>query len=245
MAGLAACLASSSLKQFRPLVWMFLTTFFIFLTAKGRFYYVAPAYVMVTAAGSAWWLNWLAGRPAGLRRAATYILYGLVAIGGLAGFLIVKPVAPINSPLWQHTSSLNPEVVEMVGWEDLSAQVAAIYRACCLQKKGPTRSSWLEIMARPGAFDLYSGKYSLPPVISGADGFWYRGDGEAEPKTVIVVGFERSYAGNFFASCNSAGTVANRFGVKNEETTRHTGLYVCRQPWHSWEEMWPDMLWFQ
>jgi hypothetical protein len=33
--------------------------------------------------------------------------------------------------------------------------------------------------------------------------------------------------------------------VKNEETTRHTGLYVCRQPRRPWAEMWPEMKWFQ
>ena len=51
-----------------------------------------------------------------------------------------------------------------------------------------------------------------------------------EPETVIVVGFEISYASNFFASCRYTGKVTNSYQVKNEETTHHTGLYVCREP---------------
>ena len=37
----------------------------------------------------------------------------------------------------------------------------------------------------------------------------------------------------------------NQYGVRNEETTRHTGLYLCRQPRRPWSEMWKGMQWFQ
>lgn len=69
--------------------------------------YVAPAYVMLTAAGCAWCLNELAKRSEMLRRAGTGLLYALVAVGGMAGILLIKPVAPINSALWKITSKLN------------------------------------------------------------------------------------------------------------------------------------------
>ena len=96
-----------------------------------------------------------------------------------------------------------------------------------------------------GALDLYGPEYGLPRVISGGNSLWARGYGEPAPETAIVVGFDRSYAGSFFKSCDAAGFVKNRYNVKNEETTRHTGLYVCRQPRRPWAEMWPEMQWFQ
>jgi hypothetical protein len=74
---------------------------------------------------------------------------------------------------------------------------------------------------------------------------WYRGYGENEPETVIVVGFEYSYLGSFFHSCKTVGRVTNRYGVKNEESTYHTGLYVCRNPVQPWNRMWKQMQWFQ
>jgi 4-amino-4-deoxy-L-arabinose transferase-like glycosyltransferase len=244
VAGIAGCLFSTSLRRFRPLVWMFLTTFIIFLVAKGRSYYVAPAYVMLVAAGSVWWMNWLAGRSTRLRQAGTGSLYGLLVLGSLAGIIIVKPVAPINSTLWKVSSRLNPEVVEMVGWPDLAAQVSSIYQAIPDDQRART-----VILAgnygEAGALDLYGRELGLPRVISGADSFWYRGYGDPEPVTVIVVGFERSYAGNFFVSCVPAGAVSNQYNIRNEESTRHTGLFVCRQPRQSWDKLWEKMLWFQ
>jgi hypothetical protein len=60
-----------------------------------------------------------------------------------------------------------------------------------------------------------------------------------------VVGFEGSQAANFFNSCEFHGSVKNRYDVKNEETTYHTGLFVCREPRQTWSDMWQDMKWFQ
>jgi hypothetical protein len=62
---------------------------------------------------------------------------------------------------------------------------------------------------------------------------------------VILVGFDRSLAERLFQSCRAAGQVTNRYRVRNEETERHNFLYVCRGPWDSWAEIWPDMQWFQ
>lgn len=42
-----------------------------------------------------------------------------------------------------------------------------------------------------------------------------------------------------------SGTVKNSYNVKNEETTFHTGLYVCREPRQPWSEMWQEVWWFQ
>jgi 4-amino-4-deoxy-L-arabinose transferase-like glycosyltransferase len=242
--GLFACLFSASLKRFRPLAWMFLTTFTIFFIARGRFYYVAPSYGMLLAAGSAWIVNWLESRNATFKRYATIFLSTWIAVGTLAAIIMIKPVAPINSPLWKITSGLNAEIVEMVGWDDLASQVSAIYQAIPESEKTNT-----VILAgnygEAGALDLYSHEYTLPRVISGADSFWYRGYGSPDPQTVILVGFDRSYANQFFTTCTTEGMVSNRYNVSNEESSRHTGLYVCREPRRPWSELWQQMLWFQ
>jgi hypothetical protein len=132
----------------------------------------------------------------------------------------------------------------MVGWPDLVAQVQSIYQALPEHEK-PRTIILAGNYGEAGALDLYGRDLGLPPVISGADSFWYRGYGDPEPETVIVVGLERGYAEQFLQSCTFAGTVTNHYGIKNEETTRHTGLYICRQPHRPWSEMWKDMLWFQ
>ena len=52
IAGLFFYFRSPQGRRFRMLGWMFLVTFLIFLVAKGRSYYLAPAYPMLLAAGA-------------------------------------------------------------------------------------------------------------------------------------------------------------------------------------------------
>jgi hypothetical protein len=243
-AGLGLCLFGASMKRFRPLAWMFLVTFSLFFVSKGRSYYTAPAYVMLLAAGAVGFESWLGRRARGTRRLGFGLLRGLQVLGSVIAIILIKPIAPINSPLWQITSSVNEDVTEMVGWQDLTAQVAEIYQSLPESEKARTA-----ILAgnygEAGALDLYGDAYGLPRVITGTNSMWYRGYGEPEPETVIVVGFELSYAGMFFKSCKQSGTVTNRYQVKNEESTHHTSLFVCREPHRPWSEMWQDMQWFQ
>ncbi len=242
--GLGVCLVGPAFKRFRALGLAFLVTLALLWFTRGRAYYVAPAYVMLFAAGAAAWEAWLSGRSALIRRLVSGAGWGLLAVGMALMVIIVKPVAPINSALWKIASSLNGEVVEMVGWDDLTAQVAAIY-AQVPEADKPRTAILAGNYGEAGALDLYGPAYGLPPVISGANSLWARGYGNPEPETVIVVGFERGYAESFFAQCMPAGWVTNRYNVKNEETTRHTGLYVCRQPRRPWADMWKTMQWFQ
>jgi 4-amino-4-deoxy-L-arabinose transferase-like glycosyltransferase len=242
--GLVTCLFAVSMKRFRALGWMFIVTFVLFIINQGRSYYTGPSYVMLLAVGSVYFENWLATKSMGQRKLGFGILWALLAIGGVAFFIAIKPIAPISSPLWDITSDLNGEVVEMVGWQDLTAQVAEIYKSIPESEK-PRTAILAGNYGEAGALDLYGDEYALPRIISGSNSYWYRGYGEPEPETVIVVGFDSSYAGQFFKSCNYAGTVKNQYGVKNEESSYHTGLYICREPRRPWSEMWQTMRWYQ
>ncbi len=244
IAGLIFCLVLPAGKRFRAVGWWFLITFTLFLIARGRSYYLGPAYAMLIAAGAAWWEGWLAERQSLGQRAGWATLWVLVIVGGAAGFVLIKPVAPIDTPQWEITSGINREVLEMVGWPDLVEEVAAIYDGLPEAEKADTA-----ILAgnygEAGALDLYGPHYGLPRVISGANSLWARGYGDPPPEQVIVVGFEGSYATALFKSCTPAGVVTNQYNVRNEESTRHTVLYVCREPRQPWPVMWEQMQWFQ
>lgn len=244
VAGLCFCLFLPAGKRFRVVAWMFLVSFVLMWATRGRGYYLAPAYAMFVAAGAAWWESWLARRKQSSRRWGWGVTWGVLALAAAVGVVLVKPIAPINSSLWAVTSQVSGEVVEMIGWPDLVAQVADIYTRLPESEKAGAA-----ILAgnygEAGALDLYGAGYDLPPIISGANSLWARGYGDPEPQTLIVVGFDRPYAEHFFRSCQPAGQVSNRYGVKNEESTHHTGLYVCRQPRRPWADMWQEMQWFQ
>jgi hypothetical protein len=178
------------------------------------------------------------------RRLGLGALWSLLVIGGVIFFVLVKPIAPINSSMWDITSKLNSEIVEMVGWQDLTKQVADIYQSIPESEK-PRTVIVAANYGEAGALDLYGKEYDLPGVISGANSLWYRGYSDFQPEAVILVGFDQSYQGEVFESCKYSGTVTNSYGVKNEESTRHTGLYLCHGMKKSWSELWPNMQWFQ
>lgn len=244
LAGLVFLLFSPQGRRFRLLVWMFLVTFALLWISQGRGYYLAPAYAMLLAAGAVWWEAWLDGRKETARRIGWAVTGTVMTLAIVGGTLLVKPVVPLTSSLWEFTSKINREAVEMIGWPELAGQVADIY-AQIPEAEKPRTAILAGNYGEAGAFDLYAVDYGLPPVISGANSLWARGYGNPEPETVIVVGLELSDAGLLFKKCEQAGRVSNPYGVKNEESSRHTGLYVCREPRNSWDHMWKYMQWYQ
>ena len=244
IAGLVWCLILPAGRRFRALGWMFLVTFALLFLARGRGYYIAPAYAVFIAAGAAWWEGWLTGRRQRIRRAGWAFSWGLLTVAALLGVVLVKPIVPIGSPLWATTSDVNGEAREMIGWPELAEQVAGIY-----QDIPDTAKPGTVILAgnygEAGALDLYGPALGLPRVISGSNSLWARGYGDPEPETMIVVGFELPYAQRFFQNCKTVGRVSSTYGVKNEESTSHTGLFVCTEPRQPWPAMWNDMQWFQ
>ncbi len=231
-------------RRFRALGWAFVVTFAAFLVSQGRGYYLSPAYVMLLAAGAVWWEDALRRRKVSLRRFGWATIGFLLVVGSLVGVVLIKPLAPVNSALWEITSEVNGELREMIGWTDLAAQVAAVYNRLPAEDRASTA-----ILAgnygEAGALDYYRQAYGLPPMISGSNSLWERGYGVPPPEILIVVGFERGYADSFFKTCTWSGTVTNAYGVENEESTRHTELYLCSQPRQPWEQMWKNMQWFQ
>jgi hypothetical protein len=161
------------------------------------------------------------------------------------GYISYPPVVPINTPLWEFTTGVTDDLfTEMVGWQDLTAQVAEIYQSLPETEK-PRTVILAGNYGEAGALELYGKEYGLPQTISGANSMWTRGYGAFEPETVIVVGFESAYAKRFFKTRQYSGRVTNRYGVQNEESTRHTGLFVCRGPHRPWQVMWQEMQWYQ
>ena len=195
--GLSLCLFSVSMKRFRVLGWMFIVTFVLFLINKGRGYYTGPAYVMLLAAGCVWFESWLGTRTETKRRVGFGLLWTTQVIGSLIAIVLMKPIGAVNSALWDFRSDVSGDLfVEMVGWQELTAQVAEIYQSIPESEK-PRTVILAGNYGEAGAFDLYGDEYGLPRMITGANSMWYRGYGEPEPETVIVVGFEGDYARAF------------------------------------------------
>lgn len=242
-AGLFFCLVSKAGSRFRMLGWMYVVLLTLFVIAKGRSYYLAAAYPMLYAAGSVWGeeqLRSLSRVWVGCVRALVWIA---LAVDVILIAAITIPSAPVNSPLWKFASKNNGDLVEELGWPELTQKVAQIRDSLPEQDRAR-----LGILAgnygEAGAINLYGPGFQLPQAISGINSFWQRGYGNPPPETLIVLGISRGFLERNFASCQIAGHTPNPYGVENEETRDHPDIYVCRGLRQSWPDFWRDFQYY-
>jgi hypothetical protein len=244
MAGVGYYFFSRPPARYRALGWMYVIPSLLFVLAKGRGYYLAPAYPMLFAAGSVWGEQWRAS----LRRPWALAVRASVRVALVAGIIgvaaITLPLAPINSPWWRVANAKNGDLREEIGWPELVETVAGIRDSLPPQDRARL-GVLVGNYGEGGALNLYGPKYGLPRAISGINSFWQRGYGDPPPQTLIVVGISRGFLDHHFTGCELAGHTWNRYGVENEETQDHPDIFVCRGLLDgSWAEFWKNFQYF-
>jgi hypothetical protein len=239
LAGLYYVFATEDGKRYRPIGWMFVVPFVLFLIARGRAYYMAPGYPMLLAAGAVWAERWLASLPSPGALVIRCSVWIALTIGALIVAATVLPMAPPGSVWWQSADKANGgNFNEEIGWPELVETVASIRDTLPIEDR-----SGLGILTadsgQAGAINLYGPAFQLPKAICGTNSHWYRGCGNPPPETLIVVGMPR-LIGRAFSSCKIAGHVSNLYGVRNS-TIPNTEIFVChglRLPWPSfWQRL--------
>lgn len=229
-------------RRFRMIGWMFLVTLLIFVVAKGRSYYMAPAYPMLLAAGAVLeegWLQSMSQLHARVLRVATATA---LILGGIIAAALTLPLAPINSKWWQAANQVDGDFREEIGWPELVAEVARIYNSM-----PPAERSSTGILAtnygEAGAINIYGPAYGLPRAISGVNSFWYQGYPDPAPQTLIVIGLDADDRNQYFQSCKVAGHITNPYGIQNEEA-EHPEIYLCRNLRQPWQDFWHDFRYY-
>jgi len=243
LAGLAFFFFKEEGKPYRLLGWMYVVALILLAVARGRFYYLAPAYPMLLAAGTVVAERWFASHSTRFGRNGWRLSWGALVVGAVFGGVLMLPIAPINSALWNMTSQVHDNFVEQVGWPDLVETTAAIFNDL-----PPDEQAQAGILAgnygEAGAINLYGPAYGLPEAISGVNSYWLRGYGNPPPQLLIVLGFSQEQVDRVFETCEVAGQVSNRYGVANEETRFHPDIFVCRGLRQSWPEFWATFRYF-
>jgi hypothetical protein len=243
LAGLYYCLFSAAGRRFRMLGWMYVVPLLLFVIAKGRGYYLAGAYPMLYAAGSVWGEQHLKSIGQTWAGFVHVVAWTALAVDILLFGVIAMPSAPVNSPLWKFASKINGDLVEELGWPELTQAVAQIRDSLPASERAR-----LGILAgnygEGGAINLYGPNYGLPQAISGINSFWQRGYGDPPPETLIVLGISHGFLERNFSSCELAGHTPNPYGIENEETRDHPDIYVCRGLRQSWPEFWKDFQYY-
>jgi 4-amino-4-deoxy-L-arabinose transferase-like glycosyltransferase len=221
-------------RPYRLLGWMFAAVFAMYAIAGARSYYTAPLYPVVIAAGSVLFVSLLhRARPA-WRRFALGVEWAAIAAFGTLFVLLVTPVAPMGSRLWQTTGKIHDLFREEIGWTDLADNVAKVYESLSTAEREQT-GILTGNYGEGGALNLYGPALGLPPAMCLTNSFWYRTYDPRQPQTVIVVGFDFDEANQLFDSCSVVAHNTNSWGVVNEESRDHPDILLChhlRQPWN-------------
>ena len=230
IAGLVSLLRS---PRFRLLSVLYIGPFILFAIAKGRGYYLMPAYPVLYAAGAVALERVLTQRAGWLRISARLVVVAAMLVDTALFSWACLPMWRVGSAGWNWQMKNNSDMADEVGWPEFVAQVAAVRDSLSAEDR-----SRLAILANnygeAGAIALYGPKYGLPTPISGTNSFHDRGYGPFEPRTVIITGGELEDELHNFESCTVVAHVIIPYGVRNEESVAHPEILVChhlRRPW--------------
>jgi hypothetical protein len=242
MAGLYFLFFEPEGKRYRLIGWMYLIPLAILFIARGRPYYLAPAYPMLLAFGSVRGERWLETlSPAAAGRTRRVVRTSLM-IAGIAVAAVVLPLAPPDSHWWRIADSANTNFNEEFGWREMTDAVLRVRDSL------PPEDAPVDVLAgdagEAAAINLYGRGHGLPEVISGSNSHWLRGYGNPPPKTIITAGIMRTDLENVFESCELAGHFTIPYGIENFAIGDRQDIFVCRVPRAPWEVFWKRFHWF-
>jgi hypothetical protein len=237
-------------KKYSVLAWAYLTVLAEMLYLHGKIYYLAPAYIMLFAAGAVWIeLRLLArtGRWLALAIATPLIIASAIALP------LAMPVLPVDLAVkycrfWGvqdvHVENIPlgdlPQLFgDMHGWPEQAAAVAGVYNALPASDRAHA-AILAKNYGEASAIDYFGPKLGLPTAISGHNqyGFWgprgYPGD------VVIAIGFNESFLNQSFSDIQAATTISPPHAMPEESNLT---IYICRHPKAPLQQLWPSLVW--
>ncbi len=223
--------------RFRLLAFFYAGPFVLFAVARGRGYYLLPAYPVLYAAGAVALERALSTRRTTTRFAIRGLAYAALLCNVAAIAWVFLPIWHPGSGGWNWQMAHSSDMADEVGWPEFVAQVAAVRDSLA-----PDERARLGVLANnygeAGALELYGPRYGLPQVISSTNSFHLRGYGAFEPETLIVTGGDLDDQLKNFEQCRVAAKVSIPYGVVNEESRNHPEILVCRHLRRPWPKVW-------
>jgi 4-amino-4-deoxy-L-arabinose transferase-like glycosyltransferase len=187
LAGLVYYLVTPQGRPYRALGWTYLLLLVVFAFNQAKFYFLAPAYPMLFAAGAC-----LCERRLGRGRVRwlwpTYS--GVVVLSGAVVALFVLPALPLQTYVRLTGGNLPQPIGDRVGWPELLATVARVYDQLPRSEQGHTRILTINY-GEAAAVDVFGQAYGLPHAISGHNSYYLWGSGPATATVTISLGYPR------------------------------------------------------
>ena len=229
--GLWWLLRSEDARRFRALGTGYLVVLLLLFLLRGKAYYVGSWYPALFAAGS------VRLARVGRRPLRAYVAYLLVA--GLTALPFAVPLVPSTSSFGATIAGANTELGEMLGWDDMAKQVAAVAHGLPSGDQADL-TILTSNYSEAGAIEYWRDELHLPQPISRQNSYWIWGYAAAhENGTTIAVGYSRKQMETYFTEVTSAGTVTNATELHNKEYGEP--IWICRGQRMPWAQIWPSL----
>lgn len=246
IAGLVALWRDPRLLRYRAFAVAYVVLFlWLWIVIPDRFYYMAPLYAVLLAAGSVIAEDVVEGRRGLFRvrgRRPVVFASRARAVGlALLALVVLMPLAlPVLSPAELgriQLQNVNYNLGETIGWPQFTAAVARVWRSLPSDERS-TAVIVTGNYGEAGAIDEYGRRFGLPGAYSGHNSYWWWGPPRPSLGTTIAVGFEPSDLRPYFAAVRVAAVFRNPWGVQNDE--EGTLILVCTGQREPWPRIWPS-----
>ncbi|MGH2458053.1 MAG: glycosyltransferase family 39 protein, partial [Chloroflexota bacterium] len=235
--------------EFRNLGWTWVVLYVLFTISGAKFYFLAPAYPMLLAAGA------VTIESATRRQTWSWVRPAYLALligGGLA-------VAPLALPLLppatfgqvygflggdagvqdeRHQTTVLPQwLADRFGWDTMVAQVARVYDGLPASDRA-VACVFTDNYGEAGAVDFFGPRYGLPAAISGHNNYFLWGPRGCTGQVVISVGVARSDLTAAFGEVTAVGETSCQNCMPYED---HAPLFISRQPKEPINALWPTV----
>lgn len=218
--GLLGLLRRPEWSTARPLGWVFVVTFVLFLLTGGKGYYLVGAIPALLAAGSVLLVRrWPRSVP------MTVVLVASAVVAWPAGL----PLLPASTYAASFYTGIDDEQLETIGWPELAATVRRT-----LDSLPEGTVVFTGNYGEAGALEWYG----VPaPVYSGHNGWGEWGSPRDGAGPVVVLGLDE--ASREFTGCRRVATVPQVDGADNQE--QDGPVFVCLRPRQPWSIIWPKL----
>ena len=244
--------AGSLSARFRPAAFVALTVMAALLALHGKDYYLAPMHPLLLAAGSVALVQWSGRRG---WHWPVIAVAALLLAGGALLLPLGTPILPredlaryaarigVSQAVTTNRGAMLPlpqDFADMIGWEELAAGVARVYRDLPANEQARTAIVGGNY-GRAGALAIYAKRYGLPYPISRSGDFYNWGLPKQPIDILIIAGGTIEDLQPLCRSVSEVARTSNPWGVEEEQGVP---IHLCRDlmqpPAVIWRQLGPD-----
>lgn len=250
LAGLWYLLFDTAGKKYAALGLAYLTVLAEFIALHGKTYYLAPAYIMLFAAGAVCIETRVLPRAGLWVKPATVTL---LIIGGLIAAPLAMPILPVEYAVkycrfWD-VQAVHVENVplgdlpqffgDMYGWPDQVHSLTRVFNALPVEDRAKCALLAYNY-GEAAAIDYLGPAQGLPKALSGHNQYGLWGPRSYSGEVVMAIGFSQQQLREIFDEVDPAMRVTSQYAIPEEANLT---IYLCRKPRKKLPDIWAKLTW--